>query len=179
MFQACWHEDQLVGMAAAGQFGLEHFRRAVELLYLSLTAELCELRSAVSEDMLRFFKDVYAQPAIKAFLEKLSHLDGKALAGVPQTALKLYPQLSRAFGRFLATELPWGRQQAPMPLAKLLFANFARLEAVRRELAEKDELRQAAERLEKQSQAVIGALLEGAADLDAEIDPGRTHLRVG
>lgn len=178
VFQACWHEDQLVGMAAAGRFGLEHFRRAVELLYLGLTAELCELRSAVSEEMLRFFKDVYVQPAILAFLEKLAHLDGKALAGVPQTALKLYPKLSHAFGRFLATGLPWGRRQAPVPLSKLLFANFSRLEAVREALAGKEELAQAVERLEEQAEAVIDALLANSGDLAEEIEPGRKHLRV-
>jgi hypothetical protein len=178
VFQACWHEDQYVGMAAAAQFHLVNFCRAIELLYLSLSGELCELRSAIDDAMLRFFKETYDQPAILAFLERLTRLDGKALAEVPQAALKLYPGLSRAFSRFLAVELPWGRKRALVPLYKLLFANFSRLDTVRQAIVEKEEPMQAAELLEKQSQAVVRALLEGSADLGAEPDPARKHLRV-
>ncbi len=164
VFQACWHEDQYVGMAAAGLFDLIHFRRAVELLYLCLTAELCELRSAVDEAMLGFFRSVYPQPVIAAFLKRLVRLDGRTLAEVPQAALKLFPKLSQTFSRFLAVELPWGRKQALVPLYKLLFANFSRLDHVRGAITEKDELRLAAEVLEKQSQAVIQALLAEPGD---------------
>jgi hypothetical protein len=176
VFQACWHEDQYVGMAAAGLFDLVNFRRAIELLYLCLSAELCELRSAIDEAMLRFFKEVYVQPAIVAFLERLAGLDGKALAEVPQAALKHFPGLSRTFSRFLAVELPWGSKQALVPLYKLLFANFSRLDTVRKTIAEKEELRQAAESLEKQSQSVIQALLAGAGDSGAGPEPAREQL---
>jgi hypothetical protein len=179
VFQACWHEDQCVGMAAAGQFDLVDFRRAIELLYLCLSAELCELRSAIDDAMLRFFKDVYDQPAIVAFLGRLAALDGKALAEVPQAALKHFPGLSRAFSRFLAVELPWGRKQAMVPLYKLLFANFSRLDAVREAIAEKEELRQAAESLEKQSQSVIQALLDASGDKGLEPDPALEQHRSG
>jgi hypothetical protein len=178
VFQACWHEDQYVGMAAAGQFGLENFRRAIELLYLGLSAELCELRTAVTEDMLRFFSEIYVQPAILAFLEGLTHLDGKALAEVPQTALRLYPALSRAFSRFLAVELPWGPRRALTPLYKLLFANFSRLDAVGKVIVGKAELKQAAEVLEKQSQGVIQAILGGSDETGLGKKPSRDHLRV-
>lgn len=177
VFQACWHEDQYVGMAAAGQFDLVNFRRAIELLYLCLTAELCELRSAIDDAMMRFFKEIYVQPAIVAFLERLARLDGKALAEVPQAALKHFPRLSRTFSRFLAVELPWGGQQAPVPLYKLMFANFSRLDTVRKAITEKEELHQAAESLEKQSEAVIQSLLDGAADSGTGPDPALGRLR--
>lgn len=170
VFQACWHEDQHVGMAAAAQFNLVAFRRAVELLYLCLSAELCELRSACDEAMLLFFREVYAQPAVLAFLTRLAHLDGTALAEVPQAALRLFPGLSRAFSRFLAIELPWGRQDARLPLYKLLFANFSRLDAVRETLAARQELLRAAESLEKQSEAVVLELLADSGSL--YLDPG-------
>ncbi len=175
VFQACWHEDQYVGMVAADQFELVHFRRAVELLYLCLTAELCELRGAVDETMIAFFRNVYAQPAIVSFLNRLVRLDGKALAEVPQAALKHFPALSRTFSRFLAVELPWGRSKALVPLYKLLFANFSRLDSVRGAIAATEELRKAAERLEKQSLAVIEALLDGAGDVGLEPGPDRAE----
>jgi hypothetical protein len=177
VFQACWHEDQYVGMAAAAQFDLVNFHRAIELLYLGLTAELCELRSAIDDAMLRFFKEVYVQPAVVAFLERLARLDGKALAEVPQAALKLFPRLSRTFNRFLTVDLPWGRKQAMVPLYKLLFANLSRLDTVCQAIAEKEELRQAADSLEKQSQAVIQALLDGAGDKGSEPDPALEQLK--
>ena len=178
VFQACWHEDQFVGMAAAGQFGLENFRRAIELLYLSLSAELCELRSAIDDDILCFFREIYDQPAILAFLERLTHLDGKTLAELPQTGLKLYPKLSRAFSRFLAVEVPWGPRQVMMPLHKLLFANFSRLDAVRTAIVDTIELRQAAEILEKQSHQVIREILKVSGDLDPGLYPARQHVNV-
>ncbi len=175
VFQACWHEDQYVGMVTAAQFELVHFRRAVELLYLCLTAELCELRSAVDEAMTGFFKNVYVQPAIVTFLNRLVRLDGKALAEVPQAALRHFPALSRTFSRFLAVEVPWGRSKALVPLYKLLFANFSRLDSVRSTIAATDELRKAAERLEKQSLVVIQTLLDGAEKEGLEPDPDRAE----
>jgi hypothetical protein len=173
VFQACWHEDQYVGMVAADQFDLVNFRRAVELLYLSLTAELCELRSGIDEAMLRFFKDIYPQPVIEAFLNRLTGLDGKALAEVPQAALKHFPGLSRAFSRFLAVELPWGRSKTSVPLYKLLFANFSRMETLRNAITEKEELLKAGELLEKQSLSVIDALLDNAGKAGLEPDPNQ------
>lgn len=178
VFQACWHEDQYVGMAAAGLFDLVDFRRAVELLYLCLTAELCELRSAVDGAMLGFFQSAYAQPVIAAFLKRLVRLDGRALAEVPQAALRLFPALSQTFNRFLGVEVPWGRRNVPVALYKLLFANFSRLESVRKAIAEKDELRRAAEALEKQSQAVIQALLAGPVDAGTGPGPALEQLGV-
>ena len=178
VFQACWHEDQFVGMAAAGQFGLENFRHAIELLYLSLSAELCDLRSAIDDDMLRFFSKIYDQPAILAFLERLTHLDGKTLAELPQIALKLYPALARTFSRFLSAEVPWGQRPVKVPLYKLIFANFSRLASVRTAVVDKLELQQAADVLEKQSHQVIHEILKVCGHHEPERYPAHRHLNV-
>ena len=83
---------------------------------------------------------------------------------MPQKALKLYPRLSRDFSAFLSISIPWARLEAPVPLYKLLFANFSRLETVRKAIGKAPGLRQAAELLEKQSRTVIRALYDGARD---------------
>ena len=178
ILQAAWHEDQRVGMAAAEHFGLTGFRQAIELLYLCLSGDLCELRGLVNKEVLQFFKEVYPQPAIHDFLDLLSQLNGEALAHVPQTALKLYPRLSRDFSAFLSTEVPWGRWKTRMPLYKLLFGNFSRLEAVRKGIGENGELKKAAEVLEKQSSAVIRALLDCAQDPGEVSDAAQGPLTI-
>jgi hypothetical protein len=167
VFQAAWHEDQHIGMAAAERFGLPFFRQAIELLYLCLSGDLCELRQSVTPGMLQFFEEVYSQPAIRDFLGLLNHLDGEALARVPQTALRLYPRLSQDFAEFLKVDVPWGRQEAP--LYKLLFANFSRLETVHEAVGRRRKLKKAARVLEGKSQAIINTLFKDAKD------PGQPH----
>ena len=65
-----------------------------------------------------------------------------------------------------------------MPLHKLLFANFSRLDAVRTAIVDKIELRQAAEILEKQSHQVIREILKVSGDLDPGLYPARQHVNV-
>jgi len=161
IFQAAWHEDQFVGMAAANHFELAWFRWAIELLYLCLSGELCDLRRIINKDVQQFFVEVYPQPPISNFLSLLNQLDGEALSRVPQIALKLYPKLSRDFGSFLRVDLPWGKSKIPTPLFKLLFGNFWRLDMICNEIGQNEELRQAGQLLEKQSQEVIQKLFEG------------------
>ena len=71
VFQAAWHEDQRPGMLCAENLGLINFPRAVELLYLCLSGELCELRSKIDPSIIDFFIKVYEQPAIHDFLKRL------------------------------------------------------------------------------------------------------------
>ena len=52
VFQAAWHDDQRPGFLTAQHFNLLHFKQAIELLYLCLSGELCELRGAVDDPML-------------------------------------------------------------------------------------------------------------------------------
>jgi hypothetical protein len=159
VFQAAWHEDQQVGVLAATHFNLPCFRQAIELLYLCLSGELCELRSVINEPMLRLFEDVYPQPAIRAFLEQLAHLDGGALNDVPQRALKLYAALSKAFGCFLRVEVSWGCHQAQVPIYKLVFGNLSRLELVGKALSRNQTVMAAGARLEAEAQKIIAAII--------------------
>jgi len=159
VFQAAWHEDQRIGIAAASHFDLPCFRNAIELLYLCLCGELCELRGVVNEQMHHFFDQVYPQPAIHAFLDMLTRLDGSALTDLPQKALKLYMRLSLAFSRFLGIEVTWGHRKKRIPVYKLIFANFSRLHLVAKELEGNKNVHDAAARLESESQLIINELL--------------------
>ncbi|MEW6386506.1 MAG: hypothetical protein AB1491_03205 [Thermodesulfobacteriota bacterium] len=159
VFQAAWHEDQRLAVVVANHFGLTHFRQAIELLYLCLSGELCDLRRAVNDQLLRFFGEVYPQPAIQAFLRQLPRLEGSIINDLPQQALKLYPRLSRAFSDFLEKEVAWGRQQARVPLYKIIYGNFSRLGFIVSELQEKLNLQEEKETLENESQAIIDDLL--------------------
>jgi len=160
VFQAAWHEDQRPGVLTATHFGLVNFRQAIELLYLCLSGELCELRNATNKRLLSFFEQTYPQPAIRAFLGVLSGLDGAAINDLPQKALKLYARLSNAFSRFLSVEVPWGHRQVTTPLYKLVFGNFSRLALVADRLGEEACIRNAAQRLEEASQAIVGEIVE-------------------
>ncbi len=153
VFQAAWHDDQRPGILTATHFGLTRFRQAIELLYLCLSGDLCELRSALGERMFRAFEVVYPQPAIHGFLQLLAGLDGSAMSEIPRRALKLYARLLRAFGQFIETEVLW--RQHRVPLYKLLFANLSRLDLVAGSLRDNQALSKAASALEVESKHVI------------------------
>ncbi|MEW6366940.1 MAG: hypothetical protein AB1714_20115 [Acidobacteriota bacterium] len=130
VLQAAWHEDQQLAFLAAAHLELVRCRHAIELLYLCLNGELCELRGIVTQTIERFFDEVYPQPAIAMFLQRLPRLDGSALNALPREAQRLYVKLCKAFGRFLRTEVRWGWRNTAVPIHKLLFANVPRLELV-------------------------------------------------
>ena len=130
VLQAAWHDDQRMGRLAAEYLNLPKFFLAVELLYLQLGGELCELRSALTDQLLAFFESVYPQPAIRYFLEILATLDGDMLNDLPVRAVHLYRRLSRAFSHYLSTEIRWGEKKAILPLWKVLYSNFGRLKLV-------------------------------------------------
>lgn len=158
VFQAAWHEDQRLGIMAANHLELTSFRYAIELLYLCLGAELCELRGAVTERMLKFFEAVYPQPAIRAFLKMLATLDGGALNELPQRARQHYKRLLAAFSQFLATEIPWGARPQQMPLWKVLYGNFSRLDAIGSALRQDPALVRASTKLDRAAVAVVSEL---------------------
>jgi hypothetical protein len=128
VLQAAWHEDQRLGRAAADRFLMPDFAHAIELLYLCLSAELCELRASLTPEMIRFFEVVYPQPAIHAFLVRLASMEGATLDELPDLAYSLYHDLARSFGVFLAIEPPFGYSGASTPLYKVLFANVDRVD---------------------------------------------------
>lgn len=159
IFQAAWHEDQRLGVMVARQFDLPLFLQAIEVLYLCLSGELCEIRSATTDKMFRFFKVVYPQPAIYQFLKLLLGLEGGALTGLSQRALKLYTNLSQAFNRFLTLKMPWGVRRESVTMQKLIFGNFSRLPLVARALQGNPRLAEARGILEQKSGAVMREML--------------------
>lgn len=161
IFQAAWHEDQRPGILTAECLGLTNFRRAVELLYLCLSGELCELRSNISVDMEDFFVQIYRQPAIHTFLRRLRHLEGSEIDKVPQKALRLFSNLSRHFGKFFALEVPWGETSNQVPLYKLIFSNLSRLELIKEMLADNDAVCEGREKLEAVAESTLAEINEG------------------
>jgi hypothetical protein len=164
VLQSAWHEDQRLAVLTATHLCLPGFRNAIELLYLCLSADLCELRSAVDDRMLRFFEIPYPQPAIREFLSLLGRLDGGVLNEIPRSALRLYGGLAREFAAFVKTEVEWGLRQTRFPLFKLLYGNLPRLAAVGNVLREDTRVREAAESLEDKAQSVIAELSIGVAE---------------
>jgi hypothetical protein len=162
IFQAAWHEDQRPRILAAKHLDLPHFRQAIELVYLCLSGELCELRNAVNKTMLRFFEDVYPHPPIRLFLEKLSALDGVTLNKLHEHARELYERISRAFSNFLSVKIPWSSRRMRIPLWKLLSANFSRLPLIEKSLKDNQQLTKAAMVLEEASQSIIEDVLNAA-----------------
>jgi len=161
VLQAAWHEDQRLGFLVADLLRLPEFFQAVELLYLCLSAELCELRGAVNSNLRLFFEKIYPQPAILAFLDILTDLEGDMLNTLPLHAIRLYSNLSIAFSKFLATEVSWSTQKSKTPLWKILYANFSRLETVARDLTGDKRLSKAGRKLENQSRGIINSVIKG------------------
>jgi hypothetical protein len=159
VLQRAWHEDQLSGVLTAEHFALRHFRDAIELLYLCLSCDLCELRSGIDGEMLQFFETVYPQPAIKTFLETLGEARGSDLNGIGRRALTCYASLSREYAAFLSTGVKWRSDRPRHPLFKLVFANFYRLESLAGLTEMNAGLIEGCERLESSSRAVISEVI--------------------
>ena len=159
VFQAAWHDDQRIGILAARHFDLPTFSRAIELLYLCLSGELCELRSAVDQDILRFFETVYPQPPLHRFLDRLTDMDGQTLNEIPRRALRLYTALAGDFSRFLQTEVR-RTTRTTLPLYKLLFSNMTRLETIASELEDNKAVQTAAQTLEQSAQNTVRQIIE-------------------
>jgi len=164
VFQAAWHEDQSLAVMAAAHLGLPTFHQAVELLYLCLSGELCELRSALDARMLRFFEEVYPRPTLVTLLEALRGVEGAALNELPRRAGELYGRLMAGFSAFLASEVEWGARGLRMPVWKALYANCSRLPRVGEALKGNKGLRGACEALEEGARSVIDALLASRSE---------------
>jgi hypothetical protein len=163
IFQTAWHDDQRVGILAARHFDLPTFSRAIELLYLCLSGELCEVRSVIDDDMLRFFEHVYPQPSLHRFLERLTEMDGQTLNTLPRRALKLYKNLAAAFSRFLQVQVT-RNGPTKVPLYKLIFSNMARLDSIAGELEDNDQVHAAAQTLEQSAQRTVDQIIEPGSE---------------
>jgi hypothetical protein len=160
VFAAAWHEDQRLGVLAAEHLRMDGFAEAIELIYLALSGDACELRSAVHERDRAFFDQVYRRPALRALLERLDDLDGDGLSALPTRALALYARLARAFAALLAVPVPWRPGVAPVSLRTLLFANCSRFAEVAATLRDCAPVAAAAAALDAESRQVIAALLD-------------------
>lgn len=158
---AAWHEDQRLGLLVADHLRIPGFAEAIELLYLALTADACQLRNEVSARELALMASVWRRPAIANFVDRLVSLDGVDLAELPRIAGRHYRALSRAFARLLAVEVPWGPGRSS--LRKLLFANCMRFERVALPLRDEPTVVRAGAELARASEQAIDALLCGGA----------------
>ena len=160
VLQAAWHEDQRPAIVTADHLKLPSFRAAVELLYLCLSGELCDLRSQIDPDMLAFFEHALPHPPIYQFLDRLTELDGYALNSIPQDALRHYAALSTTFAAFLNREIEWGNDAGTMmiPLYKIIFANFKHLDTIAPALRANRAVTTAAGELEQHAADIINAL---------------------
>ena len=160
VFQAAWHEDQRLASAVATHLAsLPRFSDTIELLYLALGGDLCELRSNLGDLAVCFAPDgVYPQPALHRFMEILPGLSGAELAGIPRLAAELYGNLTHAFGRFLQCPVPWGLLEYQVPVWKVLYANFGRLSALEK-IGKDQNLVSEASRLEREATIVTDRLL--------------------
>ena len=159
-----WHEDQFPGMQAADHFELSRFPQVIELLYLDLSGELCELRSRIDTAMLDFFQTTYPHPAILDFLKKLRDLNGAQLNELPKEGLKNYVSLQKAFAHFLRIEIPWGKRKMKMPLNMLLLGNFSRLDLVGKALNHTKESVAVKKNLEKEAQKITRMITKKKRD---------------
>lgn len=170
---AMWHEEQIPARICAREFNLPCFMQAVELLYLCLGADLCELRSHVTEEMIGFFTECYPQPTVSKFLQSLHDRSGYDINQLPTESAENYKKLSYQFQKMLQTNISWQseaissdsqmnlsvtKQSLTLPLYKLLFANLYRFDSVIPYLNIDDKLLEAVESLEKQAQQVIAQL---------------------
>jgi len=186
-----WHDEQRPAVVTANQFGLVRFQQAVELLYLCLSADLCELRSRISPAMAQFFSVVYPQPGVLALLDMLWEIDGNELNVLPRKAVQLFAKLSRAFREFLSTEIayehgpdktatesPVSEREmhgmdtsgpSPIPLFKLIFGNFYQLDPIAEETVRDPDLRRAVEKIEQESSAIIRQMIgKGIEEIDGD-----------
>jgi hypothetical protein len=155
-----WHEDQFPGMQAADHFELRRFPQVIELLYLLLSGDHCELRSQADSNMLDFFQTTYPHLPIIDFLKKLKDLNGAELNELPEEGLTNYVSLQKAFSDFLSIEIPWGKRKTKMPLNMLLLGNFSRLNLVGKILNQSKDALKAKKRLEKEVQKIIRMITE-------------------
>ena len=136
-------------------------RACVSVLYLALSADLCDLRNAVNDDLLTFFVDVYPQPAIHAFLLELVDMDGDEMNKIFNRSFERFSLLQSAFGEFVTTKVIWGARETPVPIHKLLFANITRLGGVAKLLKEDTTFQAAVTKLEEEAQRITCELLLG------------------
>jgi len=159
VLQSAWHEDQRLATMTAYHFRLPQFRNAIELLYLCLTGDICELRSAADPALTKFFHQVYPQSGISGFIEAVGALDGARLNSLPEQALGLYYHLCNAFSCFLEVRVNWGYRRLSVPLYKILYANYSRVALIAASLIGEESIKGAAKVLECEARTIIAEIV--------------------
>jgi hypothetical protein len=162
VFASAWHEDQRLGVLAAEHLRMDDFAQAIELVYLALSGDACELRSAIGPRDLVFFDRVYPRPALRALLERVGELDGGGLGELPARALAMYRRLAGAFAALLAVQVPWAAGGA-VCLRTLLFANCGRFDEVAAAVRDSTPVAAGVAALEGEARQVIDGLLGAGA----------------
>jgi len=161
-FQAAWDDDQRIAFAVADALGMPQFKNAVELLYFCLSSDLSELRNDMTEDMQCFLSGY--KPEVDAFMQTLSSYDGMGITQLQADAPKLYKRLQKQFSRFIKTEILWGEGGYKVPLYKIIFANFSRLQRIGEMVQQNDDIEEAAKILEYEASEVISLLINRNSD---------------
>jgi hypothetical protein len=152
VLSAAWHEDQHPAFALSGWLAVDELREAIEVLYLVLTTDLCDLRGSMHDLPAGFFRDVYPQPAIDGLLRTLVGLSGDALSELPKLALRRYAQLCKTLTKILRHDV--SHRSSKVPIVKLLLANYGRFDSVRASLAGDERLAELRETLRAQAKNV-------------------------
>ena len=154
VLQYAWHEDQNIGIYCSEAFDLPNFRKAIELVYVCLTADLCDLRSNTDSYYLKFFQKVYRQDAIHDFLCMLLQADDLPVISLQQTARATYSHLLRAFNDFLSCKVDAAGSR-DIPAYKLILGNIFRLNLVWNEIRDDPSIQKATRELEEMSSQCI------------------------
>jgi len=149
ILMAAWHEDQrpLLAINKVKAIRIKNFLYALELIYLTLCSELSYLKSICGENLL-FFEKVYENKFILAYFKNIMKCGGNKLQSLTERSGELYEELSRAYAKFLGTDIPKGKNNKKAKIYQLLFANFSRLNLIGLTLTGNAELKTAKEELE-------------------------------
>ena len=158
IFQDAWHEDQIVAKTASNYFDIPNFKEAIDLLYLCLSGDLCELRGEIDDQMISFFEIIYPHKAIHSLLNFIKTLDGSDLSELNQKARKLYIKLLKASSKFFNIEIQRGTPRIMISVQKLILGNLFRLNDNWTELKEKSAVKEGAKLLDNESKSIIDEL---------------------
>ena len=160
ILQGAWHVDQRFSFMVADALDLPNLKQAVELSYLCLSCDLCAMRRHVSNDLLRFFDEIYPNQSLAKLVSLLPEMTGNQFNALAQKALGSYIEIAQCFNDFLKTQLEWKTvERGEKPLWKLLLANTNRLNLVANQMHSQEGLAEARRKLERESRKHIEELL--------------------
>lgn len=162
VLNSAWHDDQRIALLCGKLFGMKNFVNAVELLYLALNSDLCEIRSEIDKESVKiFFESIYEQPAIWMFINLLSLTDGETLGIIPKHAQACYTSLLKSFNKFLVNEVTYGSYRMRSPIYKIILGNLSRLETVKQMLGENGDIKNSIQVLDRESESIIEEIIYG------------------